>query len=132
MKEAAKEAFENAGHYQSMKTIAGAYLSIQECSVQDTVCYILTELKLRRVFPAIQFVNKYLCGERVKVLLFEIEPSELPDDSLNNFGKSNVHCYIDSTDKLYLGGKYSAVNDFCYAKFSAYYRCDSNKSKESG
>ena len=110
-----------------MKTIAGAYLSKQGCSAQEAVNPILTELKLRSVFPATYFVNKNLCGERVKVLLSVKQLSELPDDCLNNFRKSNVHCYKDRTDKLYLGWKYSAVNDFCYAKFSAYYKCDSYK-----
>ena len=133
MKEAAREAFENnAGQYQTMKTIARAYLSKRECSVQEAVYHILPELKLRRVFPAVQFVNTNLPGERVKVLLSEKELNELPDDSPNIFKKSNIDRYIDRPNKLYLGGKYAALDDFCFAEFSAYYTLDSSKPNESG
>ena len=33
------------------------YLSIEKCSVQEAVYHILPELKLRRIFPAVYFVN---------------------------------------------------------------------------
>ena len=66
MKQIAKEAFENNIHYHNfMKTIAKAYLSNRECSVQETVYHILTELKLRRILPAAYFVNTNLSEERV-------------------------------------------------------------------
>ena len=53
MKQAAKEVFENKMHYHgTMKTVARAYLNNRECSV-----YFLSELKLRRIFPAVDFVN---------------------------------------------------------------------------
>ena len=132
MRQAAKEALENnIGHYQSMKTITRAYLSKRECSVQEAVYHVLPELKLRRVFPAVQFVNTNLPEERVKVLLSEKELNELPDDSPNIFKKSNVERYIDRPDKLFLGGKYRILDDFCYAEFSAYYINDTNRLKDS-
>ena len=63
MKQAAKEVFENKMHYHdTMKTIASAYLNNRECSV-----YFLPELKLRRIFPAVHFVNTNLPKERVQV-----------------------------------------------------------------
>ena len=66
MKQIAKEAFENNIHHHNfMKTIAKAYLSNRECSVQETVYHILTELKLRRILPAAYFVNTNLSEERV-------------------------------------------------------------------
>ena len=69
MKQAAKEAFENnMHHYDTMKTIAKAHLSNQECSVQQAVYHILPELKLRKIFLAVYFVNANLPEERVKVL----------------------------------------------------------------
>ena len=54
MKQAAKEAFENnMHHHDTMKTIAKAYLSSRECSVHEAVSHILSEFKLRRIFPAV-------------------------------------------------------------------------------
>ena len=86
MKQAAKEAFENNMHHNdTMKTIAKAYLSNGEYSVQETVYHILPELKLRRIFPAVYFVNTNLLEERVQILVPEKELSRLPDDSPNIF-----------------------------------------------
>ena len=66
MKLGAKEAFENNMlHHDTMKTIARAYLSNHECSVQKAVDHILPELKLRRIFPAVHFVNTNLPEEKV-------------------------------------------------------------------
>ena len=46
MKQVAKEAFENnMHHHDTMETIAKAYLSNQECSVQEAVYHILPELR---------------------------------------------------------------------------------------
>ena len=48
MKQVAKEAFENnMHHHDTTKTIAKAYVSNREYSVQEAVYYILAELKLR-------------------------------------------------------------------------------------
>ena len=42
MKQAAKETFENnTHHHDTIKTIAEAYLSNRECSVQEAVYHIL-------------------------------------------------------------------------------------------
>ena len=96
MKQAAKEAFENnMHHHDTMKTIAKAYRSSRECSVQEAVYHILPELKLRRIFPAVCFVITNLPEERIKVLVSEKELSELPDDSSNIFKKSNIDRYIE-------------------------------------
>ena len=73
-----------------MKTIAKVYVSSRECFVQETVYHILPELKLRRILPAVYFVNKSLPGNGVQVLLSEKELIELPDDSRNNFKKLNI------------------------------------------
>ena len=98
MKQTAKEAFENnMHHHDTMKTIAKAYLSNRECSVQEAVYHILPELKLRRIFPAVYFVNTNPPEERVQALLSEKELSELPDNSPNLFKKSNINCYMEST-----------------------------------
>ena len=55
-------------HYTLKKhheTIAKAYLSNRECSIQKTVYHILAELNLRRIFLAMYFVNTNLPEERV-------------------------------------------------------------------
>ena len=66
IKQAAKEAFEkNIHHHGTMKTIAKAYLSSRECSLQEAVYHILSELKLKRILTAVYFVNTNLPEERV-------------------------------------------------------------------
>ena len=47
--------------------------------------YHLPELKLRRIFPAVYFVNTNPPEERIQVLLSEKELSKLPDNSPNIF-----------------------------------------------
>ena len=66
MKQRAKEAFENnMHHHDTMKTITKADLSNQQCSVQKAVYCILPELKLRRIFLAVYFVNTNAPEDRV-------------------------------------------------------------------
>ena len=111
MKQAAKEGFENnMHHHDTMKAIAKAYLSNLECSVLEPVYHILPELKLRRIFPAVYFVNANPPEERVQVLLSEKELTQLFDRFMD--GPSATSC----------NGKYSILDDFCYAEFLAYYR----------
>ena len=96
IKKAAKDAFENHfHHYETMRTISGGYLSKLECSVQKAVNQILPELKLRRVFLAVHFVNINVQKERTQVLLSKKELNELPNDSKNIFIKSNIDRYIN-------------------------------------
>ena len=78
LKQVAKEAFENnMHHHDTMKTIAKGYLSNRECSVQEAVYHIFTELKLKRIFPAVYFVNPNLPEEKV----LKKELSKILDDS---------------------------------------------------
>ena len=80
MKQAAKEALEdNMHHHDTM--IAKSYLSNCECSVQESVYHNLTELKLRRIFPAVYIINISLLEEIFQVLLSEKELTKLRDDS---------------------------------------------------
>ena len=96
MKEAAKDAFENSmHHHDTMEKIAKVYLSNKECSVQEAVYHILPELKLRKIFPAVCFVNTNLSEERVQVLFPEKELIEPPHNSPNISKKSNVDCYME-------------------------------------
>ena len=126
MKQAAEEAFENnMHHHDTMKTTAKAYLNSRECSVQEAVYHILPELKLRRIFPAVGFVNTNIPEERVKVLLSEKELSKIPNDSSNIFKKSNIDRCIERPNATFCYGKYSALNDFCCAEFLACYTLES-------
>ena len=130
MKQAAKEAFENnMDHHGTMKTIAKAFLSNRECLVQETVYHILPELKLRRIFPALYFVNTNLPEERVQVLLPEKELGKLPGDSPNIFKRLNIDRYMERPSTVFCNGKYSVLNDFCYAEFLAYYTLENKLNK---
>ena len=51
--------------------MAKAYLSNRECYVEEPVYHILPDLRLRRIFPAVYFVDTNPPEERVQVLLSE-------------------------------------------------------------
>ena len=78
MKQAAKETLEGSMHHLCTMT-AKACLSNWEYLVQEAVYYILLELKLRRISPALCIVN-HLLEEIFQVLLSEKELDKLPDD----------------------------------------------------
>ena len=118
MKQAAKEAFEgNMHHYDTVKTVAKAYLSNRECSVQEVVFHLQPELKLKRIFPAVYFINTNPPEERVQALLSEKELSELPDNSLNIFRKCNIDLYMERPSVTFCNGRCSILDDFVTQKF---------------
>ena len=67
-----------------MTTITKAQLSNQECSLQEAVYHILPDLKLKRIFSAVYFVETNPPEERAQVLLSEKEVIALPDDGPRN------------------------------------------------
>ena len=89
--------------------------------------HILPELKLRRTFPAVYFVNTNSPEEKVKVLLSEKELSQLPVDSPNILKKSNIDCHMERPCATFCNIEYSILQDFCYAEFLAYYTLESSK-----
>ena len=89
----------------------------------------LPELKLRRIFPAVYFVNKNPLEERVQVLLSKKRVSELPDNRPNLFQKSNTDGYMERPSGTFCSDKYATSDDFCYAEFSAYYTRENKPSK---
>ena len=110
IKQAAKEAFKNnMHHHDAMRTIARAYLSNRVRSVQEAVYHISPELKLRRIFPVVHFVNTNILVERVQLLLSEKRLSELPDNRRNIFKRSNIDCYMESPSATFCNGKYSVL-----------------------
>ena len=91
--------------------------------------HILPELKLRRVFPAAYFVNTNPPEGRVQVLLSEKELNKLPDNSPNISKKSNINRYMERPSAIFCNGKYSILDNFCYAEFLAYYTFENKLSK---
>ena len=130
MKQIAKEVFENKmHHHDTMKTITRANSSNRKCSIQETVYHILPELKVRRIFPSVYFVNTNLTEVRVQVLLPEKELSELPDDSPNIFKRSNINRYMERPSATFGNGKFSVLNDFYSAEFLANYTLEHKSNK---
>ena len=73
--------------------------------------HILPDLRLRRIFPAVYFVDTNPPEERVQVLLSEKKLSDSP----NIFKKSNIGCYLERPSATFCNGKYSILDDFYYA-----------------
>ena len=57
--------------------------------------------------------------------------SKLPDDSSNIFKKSNIDRYMERPSATFCNGKYSILDNFCYAEFLAYYTFE-NKPSNTG
>ena len=104
-----KEAHENnMHHHDAMKTIAKAYLSSRKYLVQEAVYQNLPELKLRRIFPAVYFVNTNLPEERVQVLLSEKKNSLNYQIIAQIFSRNQVDRYVERPIETFFNGKYSA------------------------
>ena len=94
MKQRVTEAFGSTIHHlEAMKIIPKVYLNNRKCSAQKIVyhillelqsedsLYILLELKVRKIFLAVYYVNTNLPIKRAQALFSEKELSELPGDS---------------------------------------------------
>ena len=119
MKQAAREA-RKLDQFNTMKNILKAYTSNRECSVQEAVYNILPELHLRRVFPGVQFVNTNLPEEHSKILQTQDQLSYLPEDSDDIFKRNNIDRYLARPSVSFCDGKYSILDSFCFAEFTAY------------
>ena len=90
VKQAFRETLEKgASYYEQMKTIAHAYSSKRECSLQEAVYHIMPELWLRKVFPTVVNVNSNIPEKRINMMLSKRELSMLPEDSTDIY-KRNV------------------------------------------
>ena len=109
--------------------ITKACLSNWEYLVQEAVYYILLELKLRRISPALCIVN-YLLEEIFQVLLSEKELDKLPDDG-PRFSRDHIWIvkYVKTKCNI-LQWKIQCFKCFCYAEFLRYYILE-NKSDKS-
>ena len=75
------------------------------------------------------FLNTNLPEERVKILLPGKELCKLPGDGQNVFKRSNINRYIERPSATLCNGKYSVLNNFCYAEFLAYYPLGNKSNK---
>ena len=65
-----KETLEKgANHYKQKKSVAQTYSSKREWSMQESVYNIMSELRLRKVFPDVVNVISYLFEKRVRTSL---------------------------------------------------------------
>ena len=122
MKQAAKEAINsNKTNVEQMKSVARAYATKRECSIQEAVYLLMPELWLRKTFPGVTFANSNLPEHRFRICRSKEEIDELPEDSCDIFKRNMIDRYMDRPNKTFLGGKYSILDSFCYAEFLAHY-----------
>ena len=121
MKQAAKEAIKsNVGAYEQMKSIARAYITTRECSIQEAVYHVMPELWLRKSYPTVIFINTNLPEKRFRICRTEVELSELPEDSTDVFKRNMLDRYMDRPNETYKNGKYSVVDTMCFAEFCSH------------
>ena len=104
-----------------METIVRAYTSKGECSVQEAAYHILLELHLRRVSPAVYFVNTNMPEDRSRILLSEEDIGKLPDDSKYISKRNNIYRYINRPNLSFCSRKHKVLDSICFAKFVAHY-----------
>ena len=116
MTEAARTAKElNYSKYKQMQTIAHAYTTHRECSVQESVYLTLPELWLRKTFPKVEFVNTNVPSKRVKMCLSKEKLDELDRDSTEIFHKNNVDRYVERPHTPQI------IENMCLASFMSLY-----------
>ena len=133
MKQAAKEAFQsNKTNIEQMRSVARAYATKRECSVQEAVYILMPELWLRKTFPGVIFANSNLPENRFRICRSKEELDELPEDSIDVFKKNMIDRYIDRPNRNFANGKYSVLDSFCFAEFIAHYYLLPKNIKDSG
>ena len=116
MKQAFKETLESgASYYEQMKSVAHAYSSKRECTLQEAVYHIMSELWLRKVFPTVVNINSNLPEKRVKMILNKNELRLLPEDSTDIYKRNMVSRYI-------IRPQDTVLNQLCYASFVKNYQ----------
>ena len=95
----------------------------------------MQELHLRGVFRGVQFVNTILREERSNILQTEEQSSSLPEDSTDVFKRNNIDRYIARPSVSFCDEKYSILDSFSFAEFTAYCRLiykpeETNKGEE--
>ena len=110
MKQAFKESLERgAGCYEQMKSVAHAYISLQEA-----ICQVMPELWLRKVFLGVLYVNSNIPEERVRMMLSKKEIFELPEGMTDIYKRNMVSRYL-------IRRHYEMFEHFCCALFIKQY-----------
>ena len=90
MKQAAREAYESGKLVcERMKSVARAYRTHREMSVQEAVTIALPEFWLRKIYPAVVFANSNLPEKRYRIYRSEAEILNMPANS-KDFFKRNM------------------------------------------
>ena len=84
----------NKEKYGQMQSIARAYLSKCECSLQEAGCHMIPELWLRKTCPGVVFANSNLPENRYRMFRSQEKISEFPEDSVDVF-KRNIDILIE-------------------------------------
>ena len=130
MKQAAREAYESGTtQTERMKSIARAYRTHREMSVQEAVAILLPEIWLRKTSPGVTFANNNIPEKRYRICRSEEEISKMPEDSTDLFKKNMLDRYLDRPDAQFCNGRYTRLNNMCYAEFLANYSLESNPLK---
>ena len=116
MKQVFKESLERgAGSYEQIKSVAHAFVSKLECSLQEAVCQVMPELWLRKVFLGVLYVNSNIPEKRVRIMLSKKEIFELPEDNTDIYKRNMVSRYlIRPHDEMF--------EHLCYALFIKRYQ----------
>ena len=89
MKQAAKEAFKsNKTSIEQTRSVARAYATKRECSVQEAVYILMPELWLRKTFPGVIFANSNFPENRFRICRSKEELDELPEGGVDIFKKT--------------------------------------------
>ena len=122
MKQAAREALAgNKSDCEKMKAIARAYATKRECSVQEAVYLVMPELLLRKIFPAVIFLNSNMLEKRYKIFKKKDKIDELLDDSTDIFQRNMLDRYIDRPNEHFKNGRYRQIHQLCFAEFLSFY-----------
>ena len=126
MKQAAREAYESGKPAcERMKSVAKAYRTHREISVQEAVTIALPELWLRKTCPA-----DVLPKKRCRICRSEAEILNMPSNSKDLFKRNMLDRYIDRPDKIFYQGKYQLLDEMCYAEFLSNYSLENLKTNQ--
>ena len=67
------------------------------------------------------YANTNISEKRSRVLRFQKEIGDLPDDSNDIFKRNMLDRYVDSLDESFCNGRCGVLNKFCYAEFFRFY-----------
>ena len=100
-----------------MKSVARAYRTHGEMSVQEAVTIALPELWLRKICPTVVFANSNLPEKRYSIFRSEAKILNMPANSKDLFKRNMLDRYIDRPDKIFRQGKDQLLDEMCYAEF---------------